>query len=108
MREIDELLHVANDLPHESEGIIFVVADRCVVLVHQPVVNFVFTHDSVAALILDLVVCHHKIAQETQRLAEAKPITMIREGDRVVANNYAQRSNFWQNSASEEGAAIFL
>jgi hypothetical protein len=54
------------------------------------------------------VVCHHKIAQETQRLAEAKPITMIREGDRVVANNYAQRSNFWQNSASEEGAAIFL
>ncbi|MNG02451.1 hypothetical protein D3C84_854790 [compost metagenome] len=62
------MLDIADNLTDKLEGLIRVITQGCVVLSHKPVVDLVFPHHRVAALVLDDVVSHQEIAQETQRL----------------------------------------
>ena len=65
--EANELLNITDDLAHEGERIVLVIAERRVVLIDQPIINLILTYDCIAANVFYLIICHHEITQEPQR-----------------------------------------
>jgi len=66
--EGEVVVDVTDHLPDELKRLGFVVAQRHVALGDEPVVDLVLAHHCVATFVLDHVVGHQEVAQETQRL----------------------------------------